>query len=427
MNEKDIVSSGNSMKAMAGAALDSFIEKHLENIKLEGIIRNYAKNVNFNHIDFGYDKQFLANFLIQTLEEKYIVVRSSTSFRQDRSKIGFYDFEGILKHSKFSKDIIATIYLVPDSELDNVAFVNTRERIKLKEYYCPATHLLVFSEFMSFLEGHKYEVINSEFEQDEDLISEFDVSLMTVNERGSYYGKRGNSYERDLVSVLSDTRNLKIFKDGQIFSDSPFEMIISKILNDKKITLEDVIRVRASNTVPLLMNGGTPKTDIIITIELSGNTEIEETLSIKNTNGSRVSCHDYSANDYIRILKCEGTRLADYFNYFQDTPAIKDFLDILPKGYSETEFTDLLDEKSDVFNNWVLRGAHDELNLTIPKLQVSNYLMIRKGDDVAFYSMREYIALISKKSKKIFGVPFSWTYPSKQRGRRIQLKVPVFI
>ena len=427
MNEREIVSSGNQMKALAGAALDSFIDGHLESIQREGIIRNYAKNVNFNHIDYGYKKQFLANFLIKTLKEKYIVVRSSNSFRQDRSKIGFYDFEGILKHSEFSKDIIATIYLVPDTELDNGNFIYTREKITLKEYYCPATHLLVFSEFMSFLEEHKYEVTNSEIEQEDIEKSEIDTSLMTLNERGSYYGKRGNSYERNLVSVLSEAKNLELVKNGKTSIDNAYSMIINKITKDYNISIRDIIRIRATNSVPLLKNGGTPKTDIIVTIELNDNSEIIETLSIKNTNTTRVSCHDYTAHDYIRVLQCDNTRLADYLNYFQQTPSIKDFLAVLPHGFSEGEFTKLLVEKNEVFKSWVLRGAHDASNLTVPQFQVSNYLLLKKGDDIAFYSMTEYIKMISEKSSLVFGMPFSWTYPSKQRGRRIQLKVPVFI
>lgn len=416
------------MKALAGAALDKFIDQELDIIKHEGIIKDYKKRVNFNHVEYPYDKQFLANFLIETLEKKFIVVRSSNSFRQDRSKIGFYDFDGILKHSEFSKEIIATIYLVPDSELDNVNFIHTREKIKSKEFYCPATHLLSFSEFMSFLEGHKYEVLNSDVDEEEVLIKEEEaLALMTAEERGSYYGKKGNSYERHLVSMFSDNRNLRLFREGQLTGDSTFNLVLARILNDNDVNLEDVLKVSATNSVPLLMNGGTPKTDVILIIEVSGNLDIVETLSLKNTNNTRVSCHDYKAFDYIRILKCEGTRLADYFNRFQNNPSAKDFSELLQEGYSVEKFSSLLNDKKEVFNNWVLRGMYDELNLTVPEVQVSNYLLIRKGDIVSFYSMLQYIALISEKSKKVFGVPFGWTYPSKQRGKRIQLKVPVIM
>ncbi|MCH2223966.1 MAG: MspI family type II restriction endonuclease, partial [Crocinitomicaceae bacterium] len=312
-----------------------------------------------------------------------------------------------------------------DEELKKSDFIQTREKIKTKEYYCPATHLLTFSEFTSFLEGHKYDVLHLKTEEKDS--KEKALTLMTMKQKGSYYGKRGNSYEKDLVSMLSDYNNLIKFKDHTSEISSTFKLVLKKILRDKGISINNVLKINASNSVPLLMNGGTPKTDIIITIETFDNKKIVETLSLKNTNKTRVSCHDYTAFDFIRILKCEKTKLADYFNYFQSTPSAKDLLTHLPKGYSIDEFTKLLNEKKDVFNNWTLRGMHDELNLTVPELQVSNYLLIKKGNDVSFYSMSEYIALITKKSKKVFGVPFGWTYPSKQRGKRIQLKVPVIM
>ena len=113
--------------------------------------------------------------------------------------------------------------------------------------------------------------------------------------------------------------------------------------------------------------------------------------------------------------------------HFQNEPTLSAFKEALPLDYSDEEFTTLLKEKKDVFNNWVLRGMHDNQNLTAPEIQVSNYLLISKGNEVSFYSMTEYIELITDNTKLTFGVPFSWTYPSKQRGKRIQLKVPVIM
>ncbi|MFT6321217.1 MAG: hypothetical protein ACJAT4_002146 [Granulosicoccus sp.] len=41
--------------------------------------------------------------------------------------------------------------------------------------------------------------------------------------------------------------------------------------------------------------------------------------------------------------------------------------------------------------------------------------------------MEEYISMLNRSKKGKFGVPFSWTYPSKQEGKRIQLKLPIII
>jgi hypothetical protein len=429
MKKVEVVAAGNQLKALAGAALDDFVNEQLEIIKSEGIIKDFRKKVSFNHVDYGYEKQFLANFLIETLEEKFIVIRRSNSFRNDRAKTGFYDIDGICNHSSFSGDIVASIYLVPDTEMENSDFVNIRQKIKNKEYYCPATHLLTITEFMSFMEGHKYEVLNSEdnYQEQSNAISEEEIEYLGLIKDGSYYGKKGNAYERLIVAVLSNNLNLIKFRDKSLDSRNIYGKILNRILKDKNEEAEDLVRVSATNSAPPLMSGGSPKTDIIITIETMNGRKIKETLSLKNTSQKKVSCHDYPAADFVRVLDCVDSKLAEYFNYFQRSPSLSAFEESLPSGYSKQEFTIRLSENNEVFNNWVLRGMYDESNLTVPALQVSNYLLLNCNGEEAFYSMEDYIEIIDKNSKKTFGVPFGWTYPSKQRGKRIQLKLPVVV
>jgi hypothetical protein len=418
MKTKEIASKANKQKAQAGSKSDKLVNDLLKQLLTQGFIKSFTKSINVSHPKFGYQKQFLANFLIETHASKFIVIRSSTSFRHDRAKIGFYDFEGILKYSAFSNEIIASIYLLPDSELGNPQFLNTRERIKKKEYYCPATHLLTISEFISFIEGYKYDILNS-FEVEKTSLP------LSAKELGSFYGKRGNAYERELVETLSENTNLVKLKQGSLSEKNVYKIVLMKILKDKGISEHEIIKVSATNSVPLLMNGGTPKTDIIITIEDIKNNEYVETVSIKNTDQKRVSCHDYTSSDFIRILKCEDTKLSQYLNLFQEEPTIGTFIEKLPNGFSNEEFTKLLSKKSEVLMDWVLRGMNDEYNLTVPLFQVSNYLLIFNNQKVSFYHMSDYISKINETSKKTFGIPLGWTYPSKQRGKRIQLKLPI--
>jgi len=421
MDNQKANSKSNQLKALSGSNQGKLIEKKLNLLKEEEIIKGFKVDENFKHVDFSYEKQFLANFVIETIEGKYIIVRSSTSFRSDRAKIGYYDLDGIIRYSDFSKNVIASVYLVPDEEIENKDFTNTRERIRLKEFYCPASHLLTFSEFVSFLDEYKYETL-SQFEEEFGAIPIHN----SVQDRGSFYGKRGNKYEDDLVKTLSDNRNLIQLKNSTMNKNHIYSIILNRLMKEEKIKLVDVIKLSATNSIPLLKNGGNPKTDIALTMETSDGNLFTETISVKNTSKDRVSCHDYTAKDYIRVLKCEGTRLEDYFLLFQAFPSYSDFEENLKTKYSIKEFKDLLIENADLFTYWVLTGLHDVENLVVPELQVSKYLLIRKGEKSAFYSMNEYIELIKNKVKSPkFGVPFSWTYPSKQRGKRIQLKVQI--
>lgn len=435
----------NQKKVNAGLLNNSNIDNELSELLKAGIIKDYKTEVNFSHRDYTYESQFLVNFLITTNDDKYIIIRSSTSFRQDRIKIPFYDFDGVVNHSTFSKNIIAAICVYADSEKGNTSFENIRKKIKTKEYYCPATHLLTISEFITFLEEYKYDILN-EIDVEEDIEQQYieedveeDVEEQNIDklqhavvkmssDQGSFFGKKGNSYEVELVRLLADYNNLNQLKHDLLEKNHIFKLIIGTILSDRKIPVEDVIKIEATNTVPLLLSGGNAKTDIILTIETIDNKLIRETISIKNTTKDRVSCHDYSSKDFIRVLNCATTRLADYLNLFQEMPAIKSFSELLVNGLTKEEFTKLLSEKKVIFLRWVLTGEYDTDNLTFPELQVSRYLLLNKNDEVAFYSMNDYISIIvASRTKKTFGMPFGWTYPSKQRGKRIQLKVPVIM
>ncbi|MFK8008728.1 MAG: MspI family type II restriction endonuclease [Saprospiraceae bacterium] len=418
MNNKKAVSKGNQLKSKAGVLLKDVISKKLNSLKASKIIKNYEKERNFKHKDFKYEKQFLANYIIETNDENYIIVRSSNSFRSDRAKIGFYDLEGIIKNSDLSGRIIASIYLVPDTEINRSDFISIRERIKDKTYYSPASHLITLSEFTKFLKEYQSNVL---------LEKEATESRNVKKERGSFFGKRGNEFEKEIVKVLSDVENLRKLRSKELDKKSVFNIILSKLLVEKNLLIEDVIFISATNSVPLLKSGGHPKTDIVLRIMISSGQIIEETISIKNTNVTQVSCHDYKVKDFIRVLNCDKTRLAKYLQLFQKYPNYKGFEEKLPDGFSIYEFTEFLKNKKVIFTEWVLRGKHDKENLVSPNLQVSNFLLVSKKGEIFFYSMEEYISILNASKKGKFGVPFSWTYPSKQEGKRIQLKLPIIV
>lgn len=415
MSNKNAFSSTNKLKALAGAAFTDFITKELSNLVETKIIKSVTSNQNFRHKGYAYEKQYKADFIIQTIDDKFIVVRNSTSYRQDRIKTSFYDLQGINENAEFSKDIIASVFVVPDKELDKIA--KLKKAIEDKRQYAPASHVLILSEFIVFLEEYKYEV---------EVRLEGEKATKTAKEKGSLYGKRGNAFEKELAQILSSRNNLKAYKLKHLSKKSIFHKIIRQILHDKKMDIDNIIRIDATNTVPLLRNGGNPKADLILSFDTFSDLNFTETISLKNTTKNRVSCHDYTAKTFIDVLQCESTKLAEYLTLFQKFPSYSAFKENLKEGSSEEEFSALLSEKQSIFIQWALRGMHDYKNLTRPDFQISNYLLISNNDKFVFYKMEDYITLIKEKFEHKYGVPFSWTYPSKQRGKRIQLKMPIF-
>jgi hypothetical protein len=413
MDKDKAKSISNSLKSNAGKKWDESIQLKLEHLKNEGVISDSTRNLNFQHTGYNYEKQYLANFVIYTNDNKRIIIRSSNSFR-DRVKIGFYDIEGILKYSNLKDDIVATIYLVPDSELSNTTFITTRRKIINKEYYSPATHLLTLSEFEHFLTN--YELENRAIL--EELVE--DKKATNLKEAGSYYGKMGNKLEREISETVKIPKFISELEQNK---KPQFYEILEFITKKHNIKYDDILKINSSNSIPLLLSGGSPKTDIWIELECI-DTKIFETFSIKNSSKRSVSVHDYSADRFINVMKCN-THLEYYFNHFQAHPTYSDFEKNLDKGKSEEEFENLVKPKRSILSEWALLGKYDVKNLNYPKLQISNNLILNTKGELLIYDSLEYLEYLYLNEKTKYGIPYSWTYPSKQRKKRIQLKLPI--
>src|SRR5690625_7603323 len=96
--------------------------------------------------DLKYKSQFKIDFKVKTIDDKYLIIRTSKSYRHDRAKIFFYDFMGVNLYSDLSDNIIASILLFPDDELNNNSFINNRKKLLNKEFNSLYILLLVKSE-----------------------------------------------------------------------------------------------------------------------------------------------------------------------------------------------------------------------------------------------------------------------------------------
>ncbi len=423
MNNKSANSKSNSLKAKAGKNFSKKIINTLQSLVFNGIIKKFEVEQSFSHTAYSYKKQFLANFVVETNNGKYIIVRSSTSFRSDRAKIGFYDLEGIIKHSELSKNIISTVYLVPDNQSKERDFINIRSLINNRKYYCPASHLITVSEFVKFLKEYE-----TDFLAKVELGTKKKSQAKMSTERGRELSNRGKDFENNIVDMLNESKNFKEFINATLDKENIFKKILDKLLEKNAYLKNDIIKISATNTVPLLKSGGSAKTDIVLTVKTK-EAEFIETISLKRSEKRQVTCNQFSAKDCISVLDCENTALAKYLSLFQQFPTYTDFEKKLPSGYSVGEFKKLLKEKEGLFNEWVLTGKHDDQKLTDPEKQVSKFLLIShvggENEKTEFYSMEEFISLLSiKENDQYFGVPFSWTYQGV-RGKTIQLKVRI--
>lgn len=415
-----IVTEANRLKREAGQHLDDLLSQKFQELKDNEIIKGYRGKTNFRHTGYSYDHQYKTNFILETLDEKLIIINSSNSFR-DRVKQDLYDFEGIMNHAEIADKIIAAILLFPDEEFEKNKSLRTfRSNAEQKISYCPATHILSFIELIEFLENHKTEV-----ERDKNT-EEQALTVREVIKNGSYYGRRGNQFEKEVVELLNSQEQLVLFKRDRRSAHPIYSRIVSKLMFDYDLNFALITSVKATDTVKKLSNGSNAKTDVIVRVETS-EYYLSETVSIKNTTQNYVSCHDYKAEDFIRVLRIEDQRLAEYFSYFQEFGSHKSLVEGLPFNYSTEEFELLLEPYVDVLVEWALTGKHDLEKIIEPETQISNYILINKLDEFRFTDFDSYIREMYQKNKTVYGVPLGWTYPSKKRGERIQLKLPVIL
>jgi hypothetical protein len=428
-----LIAKANSLKVKAGLAFDETVSDLLDQLKEAGVIKGFELSASFAHGTYEYAKQYKADCVIETVDSKLIIVRSSSSFRQDRIKVGFYDLDGIKRHGNIGQDVIASIYLVGD--IENSGFDKVRSMFASGEYYCPATHLLYLSEFVDFLNEYKHLVETKEAEESEELgqrlLFEPQVGADLENTilTGSDFGKAGNKLERTIADLLSEQDQLQNLKVSQENCNPIFKVIVETICEHEQIEFQSILAIQATNTVTMLRSTGSPKTDVKLDVRLNNGSIRLATLSIKNTKASKVTCHDYKVADFIRVLDCEGTKLAEYLALFQKYPTYTSFEENMVEGSSLGEFIELLSKKEPVLSEWATMGKHDSSNLVDPDTQISKYLFINNWETgvSAFYLYSEYLDLIRTQRNEKFGVPFAWTYPSGSEGKRIQLKLPIIL
>ena len=167
-----------------------------------------------------------------------------------------------------------------------------------------------------------------------------------------------------------------------------------------------IIDIKSTDTVTRLASGGNAKTDVIIRIRTVKEVFIE-TISIKNTTRSRVTCHDYTSKDFIRVLGCGENKLGKYISDFEKYGSYKGLLANLTEHQSEEEFSNLMSDYSRKLAEWALTGDHDDSNIIDAATQVSKYILINKNGNVGFFNMEYYIDLLFKNTKLSYGIPFA--------------------
>ncbi|NRA88873.1 MAG: hypothetical protein HRU28_16135 [Rhizobiales bacterium] len=216
MQKNQFVNS-NRAKQESGAANLENVGNLLSELLEQKIIKDFKKRTNFSRIGYEYKSQYLANYIIRTIDNKFIIIRTSNSYKQDRIKTPYYDIDGILNHSNISEEIVASIMLYPDDQLEKIK--SFRKNILSKHAHSPASHIFVMHEFVAFLE-----VLRNAVELDNELREE-----NTLIRDGSFFGKEGIKYEKQIVNALNNHYFLQQLIETEVTDNSTFSLIVDTI------------------------------------------------------------------------------------------------------------------------------------------------------------------------------------------------------
>ena len=193
----------------------------------------------------------------------------------------------------------------------------------------------------------------------------------------------------------------------------PLDLDVLKILGLKK---EEVIALKATSDIPKLPSGGQPKTDVLLYAETEQGIR-NYTFSCKRSNSSWVSVHEYTADAFARVLNPDDIHLKELLYEFQQAGGSK------AMGVQQSEkFEECIKKYSDVLSRWVIGGAGGEGDRDT---QWAEYIITfnENQNTYSIHTVEGYIEECKRQDVKgQFGTLFKWTYPSKGKGKRIQLK-----
>lgn len=400
LKEKRSMSFTNGEKSKHGKNAQKNIESLLEVCKKNGYIEDYNINYRIGKEGFINSEQFYAPFRIIFKNNKQWVLFSTTSMRTDRIKGQQWDAINI----KELNPLIEKVYLVYSDSIED-------------------------NEKKLFIKQNQKYIDNVEFSAIDAIINQEKLHSLIENIAHSHLSSgqikdiQGRNFEERIALILSNPDNLEKYKTNNKTLTGLYFPIFKTIITYLKIIPELIESIHAtsnSKIIQKLPSGGNPKTDVLVDIKFTNGNNSIITISCKRSSSKRVSVHEYSAKSFSKILDKDNVILSNLLEQFQETPSLSGF-----GQKNVAKLTEVLKPYNMKLTKWALAGIN---GLGNPETQWASHILTYDNNDysTSFHSIDEYILLLqSKNISGHFGTFFSWTYPSKKRGKSIQLKCKI--
>lgn len=389
----DNFSEENGNKAKHGANAKESLRKAIEELEEYGAIIKSQPSPTYGYE--GYEKdQFDAHEEITYSDDTKAILYATTSLRSDRVETDQWRAHNI----KCIDPRIEYAYVVLPDQNGYDKGTSTRDKIREGKVFSAIDDIMTLQEFY------------------DNAIKNY---LQTL-EKGSHHDLQGRKLEDLFSSILSDKNNIGRYNGSTTDTGFMYD-VFSLVLNKLAIPSGKVKSITTTTDIPKLPSGGNPKTDVAATVEFVNGDSSVFTFSLKNTARSSVSVHEYSADVFADVLDSSNAELRRLLNVFQSIGNKRDM-----RQEDIQALTNTLSPYREALNRWVFSGIGPK---NIKPIQIADYIVVRDKNTSIFsiHTIDEYCTKQEAEADKSkwFGTIFSWTYPSKKRGKRIQLKARV--
>lgn len=390
----------NADKARHGKSAQDSLANILKRCIDSGYLVQVEAEYRIGKEGYGNDKQFYAPFLILFEDESKWALFTTTSMRTDRIKGQQWD---AINLKQIDPRITQAFLIYPDGVPSNVKkeFLRQAKKYKDKEEYSVIDAIVSQDEISNLIEA--YAIRNKNAGQTKDI--------------------QGNNFENRVADILSFPPNLAKWKNNDATIEGMhFDMFrnIVDCFGLDKAAIEQIQATSDKKQIGRLPSGGNPKTDVLVTVTFHKEPKKHFTISCKRSSDKRVSVHQYNADTFADVLDKDNAQLRRLLRYFQKCGNLRDF-----GQENQSELTKALASYVEKLSLWVLGGQGGDGN---PKTQNAEFILTYDNNDSSSSIKRveQYCQhLMEEGVDGHFGTPFSWTYPSKRKGKDIQLKCKI--
>lgn len=388
----------NADKSKHGRSAQDSLEAILKRCMKIGYITQYISEYREGRSGYNSD-QFYAPFLITFKDGTKWALFTTTSMRTDRIKGQQWDAVNL----KGIDSSIKYVYLVYPDDVD---IAEKNQFIKQNDKY---------------VNKREFSAIDGVVSQEEinNLIEEY---ALHGKNAGQIKDLQGNNFEDRVAAILSFPKNLDKWKfDDRTIEGMHYEMF-RKIADCFRLDKIKTIKIDATSDKKIigkLPSGGNPKTDVLVTVELINHVQDTYTISCKRSSKKTVSIHQYNANAFANVLNPNDKDLRNLLMEFQKCGNVRDFGEEKSSALEKA-----LVPYQEKLAMWAFGGFGGEGN----ENQCASYILTYDNATNEFSINRiqdYYQKLLSAGVIGQFGTIFNWTYPSKRKGKDIQLKCKI--